>query len=75
MEIIRHLSVARVIARGRGIRELRRLRKAYPGSRNWRKKSIEAEVDLGGGVVVIAEIHWYEGHGIGPVEHKIKRML
>jgi len=22
-----------------------------------------------------AEVHWYDAQGIGPVEHKIKRML
>ena len=27
------------------------------------------------GAVLKAEIHWYEAHGIGKVEHKIKRYL
>ena len=62
MRIVRRLSTERVIARGRGIRELRRLKKAYPGGRNWRKKSVEAEVDIGSGTIVEAEMHWYEAH-------------
>ncbi len=75
MRVIRFLSMARVIARGRGIRELTRLKKRYPAGRNWRKKSAEVEVELPDGALAHAEIHWYEAHGCGQVEHKIKRLL
>ena len=34
-----------------------------------------ASVRLGDGSVHRAEIHWYEGHGVGRVEVKIKRFL
>jgi hypothetical protein len=27
------------------------------------------------GKVIPAEIHWYEAHGVGQVERKIKRLL
>jgi hypothetical protein len=63
-----------VIARGRGIRTLPRLRRAY-GGKNWRKKSGLARVRLKGGQIRWAEIHWYEGHGVGQKEFKIKRIL
>jgi hypothetical protein len=32
-------------------------------------------VRLKDGAVRVAEIHWYEAHGIGSDEHKIKRYL
>jgi len=75
VRIVRLLSSPRVIARGRGIRELRRLHRYYPAGRNWKKKSAEAEVDLGANRIVHAEVHWYEAHGWGRVELKIKRLL
>ena len=62
------------IAEGHGIRELARLRKAY-GAANWKKKKGVAWITLNNGDVCRAEIHWYEAHGIGKVEHKIKRLL
>ncbi len=62
------------IAKGRGIRELRRLERSY-GRGTWLKKKGLARVRFDSGVVLNAEIHWYEAHGIGKVEHKIKRYL
>jgi len=75
VKIVRFLSPARVIARGKGIRELRRLRRYYPTGRNWRKKAAEAEIVLDSGTPARAEVHWYEAHGYGRVEIKIKRLL
>ena len=62
------------IASGRGIRELRRLRKAY-GGRRWRKLKGVATIELADGRRVVAELHWYEAHGVGRREIKIKRTL
>ena len=62
------------IAKGRGIRELKRLNRQY-GKGNWIKKKGVGRVRLDTGVVLNAEIHWYEAHGIGKVEFKIKRYL
>jgi hypothetical protein len=62
------------IAVGRSIRELKRLRKAYGGTR-WRKLKGAATVRLPDGRVSGAEVHWYEAHGIGRREMKIKRLL
>jgi len=62
------------IAVGRSIRELRRLTKAYGGGR-WRKLKGTARVRLPGQGVRQAELHWYEAHGMGRKEFKIKRFL
>lgn len=62
------------IATGRGIRELPRLKKQYGGKR-WRKRKGFATVRLAHGRTRSAEIHWYEAHGVGPKEHKIKRFI
>ena len=59
------------IAAGRAIRGLARLRKRYGGSR-WRKLKGIARVRLIDGTIHTAEIHWYEAHGIGRKELKIK---
>lgn len=62
------------IASGRGVRERARLRKRYGGVR-WRKLRGAALVELPGDEVLWAELHWYEAHGVGRVEMKIKRLL
>ena len=59
------------IATGRAIRELRRLRRRY-GRGRWRKRTGVAAVRLIDGTVHQAELHWYEAHGIGRREFKIK---
>jgi hypothetical protein len=51
------------------IREIARLRKRY-GRGRWRKRKGNAEVRLGSGEVVQAEVHWYEATGIGKREFK-----
>ena len=33
------------------------------------------QVRLIGGEIVLAELHWYEAHGIGKREMKIKRII
>jgi len=73
-KIISPIINVRVIARGKGIRALRRLRRMY-GGKNWRKKSGFARVRLQNGQVRLAEVHWYEAQGIGRKKFKIKRLL
>ena len=34
-----------------------------------------ARVEFSGGKICQAEVHWYEAHGIGAKEHKIKRII
>ncbi len=62
------------IAIGRGIRELPRLRKLY-GKGRWRKMKGVARIRLTNGSIRVAEVHWYEAHGIGRKEFKRKRYL
>jgi hypothetical protein len=70
-EIISEITQVKVIARGTGVRDRVRLRKQYGGSR-WRKVKGVANVRLVDGTTRIAEIHWYEAHGIGKREYKLK---
>lgn len=62
------------IAEGSAIRELPRLIESY-GAGRWRKRKGVATVELAGGQVRRVELHWYEAHGIGRTELKIKRYL
>jgi hypothetical protein len=70
-EIIGEIRDIKIIAVGHSIRDLSRLRKYY-GHRRWRKLKGTASVRLVDGTVHTAEIHWYEAHGIGRQEFKIK---
>ena len=63
-----------VIAVGRAIRILPKLRKLY-GKGRWRKLKGKALVELPDGKVVRAELHWYEAHGIGRQDMKVKQLL
>ena len=74
IEILGQISQIETIAIGRGIRELDRLRKVY-GPGRWRKRKGIAKVRLPDGIMCMAEIHWYEAHGIGRKEYKVKRLL
>ena len=62
------------IATGHGIKELNRLNKTY-GKANWRKLKGNCQVELENNIIIEAEVHWYEGHGIGKKEIKIKKYL
>jgi len=73
-EILGDLTGVETIATGAGIREIARLRKRY-GRGRWRKRKGVAEIRLGSGEIVTAELHWYEASGIGKREFKIKRLL
>ena len=73
-DVLGEITETSTIAVGRGIRELRRLRKIY-GSGRWRKMKGIARVRLPDDTIARAEVHWYEAHGIGRTELKIKRLL
>ena len=62
------------IATGKGIRERKRLWKTY-GKGRWRKLKGTARIKFSTGTTCRAEIHWYEAHGIGAKEHKVKRLI
>jgi hypothetical protein len=73
-EIIGDIRDIEMIAVGSGIREAARLRKAY-GAGRWRKLKGRATVRLPDGSILPAEVHWYEAHGRGRKEIKVKRLL
>ena len=70
-EILGPMRNVETIATGREIRQLPRLRRRH-GNGRWRKRKGVARVRLQDGSVHTAEIHWYEAHGIGRREMKIK---
>jgi len=70
-EVLGPLRGVETIAKGREIRELRRLQRRY-GRGPWRKRKGVARVRLLDGTVHEAELHWYEAHGMGRREMKIK---
>jgi hypothetical protein len=73
-EIVGELSSIEIVAKGSGVRERKRLRKAY-GQGSWRKLKGIASIKLNDGTICEAELHWYEAHGIGKKEFKVKRLL
>jgi hypothetical protein len=74
LKIIGKIRNVECIAAGSGIHDLRRLYKAY-GKARWRKLKGVARVELPDGTISLAEVHWYEAHGIGRRQMKIKRLL
>ena len=73
-EIIGEVTNIETIAVGRSIRVIVRLRRVY-GPGRWRKRKGIDTVRLSDGTICKAEVHWYEAHGIGRREEKIKRIL
>jgi hypothetical protein len=73
-EILGDITAIRPIAVGRGIRDRRRLQRLY-GKGRWRKLRGIARVRLVDGTIRTAELHWYEAHGIGRKEFKLKLPL
>ena len=73
-EIIGEITHVETIARGSSIRELARLRRRH-GRGQWRKRKGNARVRLEDGAILLAEVHWYEAHGIGRRDFKIKRYI
>lgn len=71
-DIIGPISNRTTIASGKGIRNLDRLRATY-GRGKWRKCKGNARIRWHhDGMIEYAEIHWYEAHGVGAFEHKVK---
>jgi hypothetical protein len=73
-EILGDITNVETFAIGSSIREIARLRKMY-GRGRWRKRKGEARVRLEDGEERLAELHWYEAHGIGRKQIKIKRYI
>ncbi len=73
-EILGEIQSIETIASGHSIRELRRLNRVY-GKTTWRKRKGVAKIRLRDATERIAELHWYEGHGKGKKELKIKKYV
>jgi hypothetical protein len=73
-EIISEITKIEIIAVGNKIRILPILRKRY-GKGRWRKLKGTASVRLLDGTIRLAEVHWFEAHGIGRRKMRIKRFL
>ena len=73
-ETVSEIENVEVIAVGAQIRNLSYLRKIY-GQGRWRKLRGSALVRLPNGSIRRVELHWYEAHGIGRKDIKIKRYL
>jgi hypothetical protein len=70
-EVVSEITDIETIAQGTGIHDRVRLRKQY-GRGRWRKLKGVASVRLLSGKIRLAEIHWYEAHGLGKKEFKLK---
>ncbi|MBA4123829.1 MAG: hypothetical protein H0X72_15395 [Acidobacteria bacterium] len=74
-KIIGKIEQIEIIAVGSSIRIFPFLNKQF-GKGRWRKLKGVAMVErISNGRVRLAEVHWYEAHGIGKRNGKIKRWL
>ena len=70
-KLVSQITDIETIAIGNSIRDLARLNRIHGKSRGRKLKGI-ASVELPSGRIRLAEVHWYEAHGIGKKEMKIK---
>ena len=70
-EIVSAIENIETIAEGNSLRVRNLLIKKY-GKGRWKKKKGIATVKLRDGSFRQAEVHWYEAHGIGKRDIKIK---
>jgi hypothetical protein len=73
-EIIGEITAIQTIATGRGVHARRYFNRVY-GRGHWRKMKGVAMVRTFNGPLRRAGVHWYEAHGIGKRDAKIKRYL
>lgn len=73
-EILSEIRDIETIASGQAVYIRRYLDRNY-GKGRWRKMKGMATVQLADGTICKAEIHWYEAHGIGRKDFKIKRVI
>ena len=71
-DVVGEIRDIETIATGRGVYVRRYLDRTY-GRGRWRKRKGIARVRLTDGTICEAEIHWFEAHGIGRRDMKIKR--
>lgn len=73
-EVLAEIANIEVIAVGRSVHIRRYLDRTY-GRGRWRKMKGQATVRLNDGTICQAELHWYEAHGIGRKDFKLKRIV
>ncbi len=73
-EVIGEIEAIATIAAGASLKVRSLLRKMY-GRGRWRKRKGIGTVRLPNGNIRRVELHWYEAHGIGRRDVKIKNYL
>ncbi|MEW6620013.1 MAG: hypothetical protein AB1422_11875 [bacterium] len=73
-EIIGEIRNVEIIATGQGVHIRRYLDRTY-GKGHWRKMKGRATVRLIDDTICEAEIHWFEAHGIGRKDFKVKKVI
>ena len=73
-EIVGEIKNVERIAVNTSIHDLARLRRLY-GKGRWRKLKGSARIQLSSGKIRDAELHWYEAHGVGKREIRLKRYI
>ena len=73
-EVVGNIEQVETIAAGPSVKVRSYLRKIY-GRGRWRKMKGRATVRLANGKLRRVELHWYEAHGIGKRDLKIKDYL
>lgn len=73
-EILGRIRDMEIIAEGRSLRAIEWLRREF-GPGKWRKMKGVATIRYPNGRVATVELHWYEAHGIGRVDMKVKQEI
>jgi hypothetical protein len=73
-EVVGKIEQVETVAAGPSVKVRSVLRKVY-GRGRWRKLKGIATVRLSNGNLRRVELHWYEAHGIGKRDIKIKKYL
>ena len=73
-EILGEIMKIETIAAESSVHIRRHLERAY-GAGNWLKRKGIASIRLADGTIRQAEIHWFEAHGIGRKDFKIKKVI
>jgi hypothetical protein len=73
-EIVGAIEQVETIATGTGVKIRTYLQKIY-GRGRWRKRKGIATISLPNGKLRRVELHWYEAHGVGKRDFKIKTYL
>ena len=73
-EVVGPIEQVETIATGSSVKIQAFLRKVH-GRGRWRKRKGIASIRLPNGKLRQVELHWYEAHGVGKRDFKIKRYL